>query len=311
MGLSFGRNSSQGRVGLDVDGAYLAAVEAREGRVARAVSTELPAGVVADGEVNDGPALSAALKDFFKSHGLPRRVRLGVANRQVAVRSLDLPPIEDEAERRAAVRFQASEAIAMPLDDVVLDYQVVGESTGPEGSKRTRVVVVAARETMIATLVEAARGAGLRPEGIDLSAFALVRAVAPPAASEWEEARVYCHLAGVTNLAVAVGSTCLFTRPLAPAREPSGGPVAVSLAEEIRPSIDFYMSQPGSPAVGEIVLSGPGASRDGLAQELHGLLGLPVARAEALRNLDAGGLAAGEDPSRHTVAAGLAMGAAE
>lgn len=310
MAIGLGRSGPQGHIGLDVDGAFLAAVEVREGRVVRAHSADLAPGVLSEGEVNDPHALTVALKEFFKRHDLPRRVRLGVANRQIAVRSLDLPPIEDEAQRQAAVRFQAADAIAMPLEEVVLDYQVVGTTTTPEGGERARIVVVAAREAMIAGLVEAVRRAGLRPEGIDLSAFALVRAVAQPSTADYEPAIAYCHLAGITNLAVAVGATCLFTRPLGPARDASGAPVTVALAEEMRPSIDYYAGQPDAPSVGEVVLSGPGAARDGVAEELGDLLGLPVSHADSLRNVDAAGLPVREDPSRHTVAAGLAMGAA-
>ena len=38
-------------------------------------------------------------------------------------------------------------------------------------------MLVAARRDMIERLLSAARAAGLRPEGIDLSAFAMVRAL--------------------------------------------------------------------------------------------------------------------------------------
>ena len=47
----------------------------------------------------------------------------------------------------------------------------------------------------------------------DLNAFALVRALGHGAPDDG--ARVYCHLGGITNLAIAVGQSCLFTRPLA------------------------------------------------------------------------------------------------
>ena len=40
---------------------------------------------------------------------------------------------------------------------------------------RERVLVVAARQSMVDRLVEAVNGAGLKPNGIDLNAFALVR----------------------------------------------------------------------------------------------------------------------------------------
>jgi type IV pilus assembly protein PilM len=168
-------------------------------------------------------------------------------------------------------------------------------------------VVVAARESMISRVVEAVRNAGLRPEGIDLNAFALVRTLSVPSDST-ETARVYCHLGGVTNLAIAVGTSCLFTRPLSAQWDTEDEGVASALAEEIRLSIDYYMAQPEARWVGEIVLSGPGSRLPGLADELSGLTEVPVSVAEPLGRLQAGKLPADEDPHRHTVAAGLALG---
>jgi type IV pilus assembly protein PilM len=309
MALALSKNSNRGTVGLDLDGAFIAAVQTSADGVSRAASTELAPGVISDGEVTDVTALTDALRDFFKSNGLPKRVRLGIANQQIVVRQMEIPKIEDDKERDAAVRFQAAEAIAMPLEEVVLDHQVVGETVSPEGSARLRVVVVAARESMIARVVEAVRDAGLRPEGIDLNAFALVRTLAVPSDST-ETARVFCHLGGVTNLAIAVGTSCLFTRPLSTQWDSDDDSVAAALAEEIRLSIDFYMAQPEARWVGEIVLSGPGSRRENLSEELSGLIEVPVSVAEPLGRLQAGKLPIGEDPYRHTVAAGLALGSA-
>src|SRR4051795_4820617 len=186
------KNTNRGIVGLDLDGEFIAAVQTSADGISRAVSAELPPGVITDGEVTDMPALSDALRDFFKAHNLPRRVRLGVSNQQIVVRHLELPKIEDPEELAVAVRFQAAEAIAMPLDEVVLDHQVIGETINTEGAARLRIVVVAARESMVSRVVDAVRAAGLRPEGIDLNAFALVRTLSLPADSA-ESARVYCH----------------------------------------------------------------------------------------------------------------------
>ena len=309
MALALSKHPNRGTVGLDLDGAYLAAVQATPDGVTRAASMDLAPGVISDGEVTDVTALTESLRDFFKSEGLPKRVRLGIANQQIVVRHLEIPKIDDEKERAAAVQFQAAEAIAMPLEEVVLDHEVVGETVNPEGATRLRVVVVAARESMIQRIVEAVRGAGLKPEGIDLNAFALVRTLADPSDSN-ETARVFCHVGGVTNLAVAVGTTCLFTRPLSTQWDAEHDNIAGALAEEIRLSIDFYMAQPEARWVGEIVLSGPGSRRPGLAEELSGLIEVPVTVAEPLGRLYAGKLPSDEDPYRHTVAAGLALGAA-
>jgi type IV pilus assembly protein PilM len=310
MAISLRKNSPRGTVGLDLDGAYVSVVQTTSEDITRAISVDIAPGVITDGEVTDVPALSDALRDLFKKHSLPRRVNLGVSNQQIVVRHLELPKIDDPDELAAAVRFQASEAIAMPLEEVVLDFHVIGETITPEGAARLRIVVVAARESMVSRFVEAVRGAGLRPEGIDLNAFALVRTLSLPSDST-ESSRVYCHLGGVTNLAIAVGTTCLFTRPLSTVWDQEDeGQVVSALAEEIRLSIDFYMAQPDARWVGEVLLSGPGSRREGLAEQLGGMLDVPVSIAEPLGRLQAGRIPAGEDPYRHTVAAGLALGAA-
>jgi len=306
MPLSFRNSNDRGFAGLDIDGRFLAAVVASNGHIERAESMDLPDGLVRDGEVADAEGLTAALKDFVATHNLPKRVRLGVSNQQIVVRVVSLPPIEDRREREQAVRFQAAEAIAMPLDEAVLDHQVAGYGVGPDGTPNMRVVLVAARRSMIEPLVDAVRGAGLKPDGIDLDAFALVRML-PDGDAQEEAARVLCHLGGVTNLAVTVGNACLFTRPLSVGWDGEGA--AGALANEIRLSIDYYMTQPDAKPVHDVVVSGPGSKDEELVAAIGEHAGMPVVVAEPLRGLDASALSADEDPRRYTVAAGLALGA--
>src|SRR3954449_739892 len=161
MAFRLGNRSARTSVGLDLDGSYVAAVAMSAGVIEHAASVEMPSGLVRDGEVEDVQAVSHLLRDFMKEHGFGRNVWLGVANQQIAVRSLDIPPIDDDNERAAAVRFQASEAVAMPLDEAILDYQVISQSTAAAGPESRRVIVVAAREPMIMRLVDAIRAAGL------------------------------------------------------------------------------------------------------------------------------------------------------
>ena len=308
MAFSLRKNSERGVVGLDIDGRYLAAAQVDSGRVVRGASLELPAGLVRDGEVMDRDGLADALKRFVQQAGLPKSVRLGVANQQIVVRVVELPRIEDPKQRDAAVRFQAAEAIAMPLDEAVLDHHVAGYAEALDGTPRMQIVLVAARRSMIDALLEAAKKAGLKPEGVDLDAFALVRTLAATSVAGADDtARVYCHLGGVSNLAIAVGTTCFFTRPLSAVWEDDEA--SSRLADEVRLSIDYYMTQPQAKPVGEVVLSGPGSSDTELVHSLGVHLGLPTSVAAPLGSLDASALT-GEDPHHFTVAAGLAMGRA-
>jgi type IV pilus assembly protein PilM len=302
MAFSLRKSSSSSSVGLDIDGRYLAAVESDGGRIARVSSAELADGLVRDGEVADVEGLAAALKAFASQANLPKNVRLVVANQQIVVRAIDLPRIEEGPERDAAVRFQAAEAIAMPLDEAVLDYQVAAYDEDADGAQRMRVVLVAARRAMVEAFVSAAKKAGLKPHGIDLDAFALMRVLADDAG---EGARVYCHLAAVTNLAIGVGTSCLFTRPLAAVWDSENA--AVQLADEIRLSIDYYMAQLNARPVEEALLSGPGSCDAEMVDSLASHLGLPTTVAHPLGKLDASHLESGDDPHRYTVAAGLAL----
>ena len=180
MGIASGKTL----VGLDIEPGFVAAVQARPGSVAveRAASSPLPPGVVRDGEVVDADMLADVLRAMFASHRLSRQVRVGVANQQIVMRTIDLPPLHNAKEIESAVRFQAAEHIPMPLDQAVLEHQSLGLVQTADGA-RTRVLLVAARRDMIERLLQAIRKAGLRPRGIDLSAFALIRALHRPAAA--------------------------------------------------------------------------------------------------------------------------------
>jgi type IV pilus assembly protein PilM len=104
----------------------------------------------------------------------------------------------------------------------VLEHHSLGIVQTEDGP-RTRVVLVAARRDMIDKLLAATRQAGLKPAGIDLSAFAMIRALHRTGATA---ATLYVSAGGVTNLAVAVGPTCVFTRVVPYGTESMAGELA-------------------------------------------------------------------------------------
>ena len=221
------RSAGKTVVGLDIEPGYVAAVETQPGRatVERAAASPLAAGVVRDGEVVDVATLATTLREMFSTHKLGKRVRIGLANQKIVMRTIDLPPLRDPKELESAVRFQAQDHIPMPLGQAVLEHQSLGLVDTPDG-QRSRVVLVAARRDMVEHLLEATRQAGLRPEGIDLSAFAMIRALHRPAAVNGA-GTLYLSIGGMTNLAVAVGPLCVFTRVIAAGSES----MATELAE--------------------------------------------------------------------------------
>jgi type IV pilus assembly protein PilM len=211
--IKLGRRGGADVVGLDIQPGHVAAVQAHvNGAIAvrHAAEAPLPADIVREGEVLDEGVLADTLRDLFKNGDLDKRVRLGVANQRTVLRTLDLPPVDDRKEIEAAVRFQAQDQVPMPLSNAVLDFHALGIVETPDGP-RQRVVLVAAQRDMIQRLLAAVRDAGLRPEGIDLSAFALIRSLYRPD-PEHAGRVLYLNVDGLTNMAIAEGTLCRFTR---------------------------------------------------------------------------------------------------
>jgi type IV pilus assembly protein PilM len=214
LNLSFRRSSGGADlVGLDIQPGYVAAVQADvNGSIVlrHASGAPLPADTIREGEVLDDGLLADTLREVFRDERLGKRVRIGVANQRTVLRVLELPPVTDRKELDAAVRFQAEDQIPMPLSNAVLDYQSLGEIDTPNGM-RQRVIVVAAQRDMVEKLLSAVRDAGLRPEGVDLSAFALIRSLYRSGA-ESQGRVLYLNVGGLTNMAIAEGLVCRFTR---------------------------------------------------------------------------------------------------
>jgi type IV pilus assembly protein PilM len=334
-------------VGLDIEPGYVAAVQATADRVAveRAAFAPLAPGVVRDGEVVDIDTLAGVLRDLFAEHKFAKRVRVGVANQRIVMRTIDLPPLTDAKQIASAVQFQAQEHIPMPLEQAVLEHQTLGTVETVDGP-RTRVVLVAARRDMIERLIEATTRAGLRPQGIDLSAFAMIRALHRPNASG---TTVYVNIGGITNLAIAVGTTCVFTRVIPYGIESVAGELAERrgltlehshgwlkhvgmltpvedidgdrgivveardvltegvrrIGDEVRNSLDFHVMQEGSSPVERVVLTGPAVAIPGFAEQIGQQIGL-VVEVGLVSEAKAGGLG-GVDAGRLAIAAGLAV----
>jgi type IV pilus assembly protein PilM len=329
-------------VGLELDPGHVAAAEvAANGSITltRGAVAPLRPGILRDGEVGDPAGLALALRELFEGNDLPKRVRLGVANQRIVVRSLDLAPVEDEKQLAALVRSEAPDHIPMPMNEAIVDFRSVGAVSTPLGM-RQRVVVVAVRREMIERILAATSEAGLTVEGIDLSAFGMVRALGAA-----EGAGLFINVAGLTNVAVANTTGCLFTRAAAggldsmvqtlaerrgltvehatqwlrhvglvtPIEELEGDPDLLTatrtvldegvhqLADSVRNSLNFYRMQDHAENVERGVVTGPAIAIAGLVEQLSDLLRLP---------LEAGAITSADDTleaERLTVAAGLAV----
>jgi type IV pilus assembly protein PilM len=208
-------------VGLKIGASQIAAAQVvnRGGpRIVRMARMPLQRGVVVGGELREPEELAAALKAFFKKNKLPRtNVRLGISNNRIGVRTFDITGIDDPQQLANAVRFRAQETLPIPLEEAVLDHRILDDWVGADGVRVCRVLLVVAHRELVERYVGACRKAGLKLVGIDLEAFALLRALNDPEQAPGEDAAVVCVSIGHdrSTLAVSDGRVCEFTRVLA------------------------------------------------------------------------------------------------
>ena len=219
---SFSRGNSKKIVGLKIGGSQIAAACVNNSGVpelVQAVREPLEHGIVVGGELRDPEALAVALRAFFQRHKLPKRgVRLGIANNRIGVRTFEVVGIDDPKQLANAIRFRAQEVLPIPLEEAVLDYQVLSSAVNEEGQMVSRVLLVVAYRELVDRYVYACKKAGLQIVGIDLEAFALLRAIAAPhdPVEGTERGALVAVSVGHdrSTFAVSDGRICEFTRVL-------------------------------------------------------------------------------------------------
>jgi len=134
-----------------------------------------PPGAIQEGSIVEPGALANELREMLGELRTRKRyVVTAASNLSVITRTLQVPkmPLKQMDE---AVRWEAERYIPFPIDEVVLDYSLLdSHETIPDGEQMD-VVVGAARQETVASLVETLKAAGLEPVVIDVKPFAGLR----------------------------------------------------------------------------------------------------------------------------------------
>ncbi len=234
---SSGQKRAKRLVGLKIGGSQLAAARVVNNGVPELVQIardELEHGIVVGGELREPVLLADALRAFFRKHKLPRQgVRLGIANNRIGVRVLEIAGIDDPKQLENAIRYRAQEALPIPIEEAVLDYHILGERVDDEGTRLRKVLLVVAYRELIDRYVAACKKAGIRLAGIDLEAFALLRALGEPQPDDASPSDAALVVVAIghdrSTFAVSDGRVCEFTRVL----DWGGTTLDVAIAREL------------------------------------------------------------------------------
>ncbi len=177
----FGVGKKSMPVGLDIGTNLFRAAQLSAGspkpQLLNYSSIKVPVGAVVEGEIVDIEAASYALSQLWKSAGFSTKdVVIGLASQRVVVRLVNMPYM-DQTELAGAIQFQAQDYIPIPVEEAIIDAKIISEFLSENDEKMMEVLLVAAQKDMVYNTVKAVESAGLKPQAIDLSAFAIVRAL--------------------------------------------------------------------------------------------------------------------------------------
>ncbi len=251
-------------------------------RLLNAGRKALPEGAVKDGRILQREAVSAALLRMWKELRIKtREVILGVSNQDVIVRFALFPRVAPD-KLDNLVRFQAQDFLPIPVDDVELDYMVVGEEK-TDDAVQSKLLLVAGRKNMINDFMSAFEAANLKILDIDISTLALARLVPEEAA---DGACMVMHIgAEQTNILILNASYPQLARTLTTGfavpgtgylREGETEKTIRILAGETGASIGYFQSQSRGRGIDKLYLCGCGDYISDASAGLSEFLGLQV-----------------------------------
>jgi len=316
----FGLGKKTSTFGLDIGSRSIKAVELTLGRGGYALKSHamvtLPREAITDGSIRQPSVVSDGIKECVERAGITATTAIvSVSGRDSIVKRVPLPKVTAK-ELEDAILLEAEHHIPFAIEEVFLDYQVVGESVNAMS-----VVLVATKKLKVLEYVAAVEAAGLDAAVVDLDAFAVQNQYELNDSGDGTEAAALIDIgAAVMKTNVVHGGISVFARDVPfggnnytdaiaqrlgiPADKaesakhgqdvgvnwedlvPALEAVSRDLSLEVQRTFDYFASTPESERIGKIVLSGGCAKLAGIEDFLASSWGLRVELAHPFTALD-------------------------
>jgi type IV pilus assembly protein PilM len=317
MGLLGG---SRETFGLDIGSSAVKVVQLSEARGkgcslrAHAI-VRLPPQAITDGMIKDAPMVVDAIKEAVaRAKVKATDAAIAVSGRELIVKKVELPKVSRK-ELAEAIKLEAEHHIPFAIDEVFLDYQVIGE-----GSNTMELLLTAVKKSKITDYIAVTEEAGFNPAVVDLDGFALENQ------HEFNHGTADTDAVALIDIGAAVmktnvirGGRSLFARDIpfggnnytqaiaqhlslsfdkaeaAKTRQENGvkwddlipplEAVSRELSLEVQRTFDYFASSAESERISKIVLSGGSSQLAGLDEFLSSTWGIPVEPARPFQSI--------------------------
>jgi type IV pilus assembly protein PilM len=279
------------------------------------------AGAMAEKSVQDIEAVSSAVERAVANSGTRARAcAIAVSGSAVFTKTISLPSNLAEADVESQVQIEANQYVPYPLDEVSLDFEVLGKS--PRNPDLVDILLAASKSENVESRQDALETVGLKAKVVDVEAFAIANAFElmreRDGLGKSEAVGVFDIGFDLTTLLVLRGGRVIYTRD-----HPFGGrqlqeetmrryemsaleasfyergeqgpddfkdevlePFQLNIVHQVSRALQFFASSNEYSPISTIYLSGGSASLPGLANMVQQELGLTTRVADPLAGLD-------------------------
>ncbi len=278
-------------------------------------------GVVVDSSVRDADAVSNAISRIIRASGTSAKsCAIAVSGSAVFTKIISLPSNLAETDIESQVQVEANQYVPYPLDEVSLDFEVLGPS--PRNADFVDILLAASKSENVENRQDAIDSADLQAKVVDIEAFAIANAfelIRKRDGVNRSEAVAFFDIGyDLSTLLVIKNGHVIYTRD-----HPFGGhqlleenqrrydmtlkqagffernedapddfeeevlePFQLNIVHQISRSLQFYASSSEYSNIGTIYLSGGVAVMKSLAQMVQQELGMTTRIADPITGMD-------------------------
>ena len=312
-------------IGLDIGSSSVRALQLSEHgsgyRVEHFAIEPVGAGAVVEKSVQDVEAISNAIERAVQHSGSKaKNCAIAVSGSAVFTKTISLPSNLAESDVESQVQIEANQYVPYPLDEVSLDFEILGPS--PRNEDLVDILLAASKSENVESRQDALDAAGLQAKVVDVEAFAIANAFElmreRDGLSKSEAVGVFDIGFDLTTLLVLRGGRVIYTRD-----HPFGGhqlleetmrrfemsaeqasffergeegpedfeeevlePFQLNIVHQISRALQFFASSNEYSPISTIYLSGGSASLTGLSSMVQQELGLTTRVADPITGMD-------------------------
>ncbi|MCP4718575.1 MAG: type IV pilus assembly protein PilM [Desulfobacteraceae bacterium] len=202
-------------VGLDIGSSFIKVAElktSKKGTILKKFGVaQVPFGAIVEGRVIDKEGVANTIRTLFKSQKIKEKnVAISTGGHSVVIKTINTAKVPDK-ELHGTIHSEAEQYIPYDIDDVNIDYQILGESEF--SSDQMNVLLVAVKKDLVAEYIDLITLAGLIPQIIDVDTFALQNIYEVLPGSDPEEVALLVDVgASKTSLNILKGNASLMMR---------------------------------------------------------------------------------------------------